>query len=207
VLATRPEIGYGYLQLEESTTDSESIRRVIRFTEKPELEAAQRFVSSDNYLWNAGIFVFRGRVLLDRLAQHQPVLAAGLSEMAANPSQLREIYSKLPAISIDHGLMEKLGDLGTVPLDCGWTDLGSWEAMWEQLGPDSEGNVISGEVIAFDTSDSLLMSTDGVVAAIGVEGLVVVKTGDAVLVVSKERSQEVRRIVEHLTAADGDDLL
>ena len=207
VRPTRAEIGYGYLELGETLDDTGKIRRVLRFTEKPDLESAREFVSSGKFLWNAGIFVFRGRVLLDRLRQHQPELAEGLAEIETSPNRLVEIYSDLPAISIDHGLMEKLGDLGTVPLDCGWTDLGSWEAMWEQLGPDSDGNVVSGEVISIDSKNNLLMSTDGVVAAVGVEGLVIVKTRDAVLVIPKERSQEVRQIVEQLAATSRDDLL
>ena len=207
VRPTRAETGYGYLELGETLGDADRIRRVVRFTEKPDLESAREFVSSGNYLWNAGIFVFRGRVLLNRLEQYQPELTEGLAEIEKSPERLVEIYSDLPAISIDHGLMEKLSDLGTVPLDCGWTDLGSWEAMWEQLGPDSAGNVSSGEVISFDSKNNLIMSTDGLVAAIGVEGLVIVKTRDAVLVVPKERSQEVRWIVEQLSATGRDDLL
>ena len=103
--------------------------------------------------------------------------------------------------------MEKLSDLATVPLDCGWTDLGSWESLWEELGPDERGNVISGDVTAIDSRDNLLLSTDGFVAVVGIEGLVVVKTDDAVLVVPKERTQEVRRIIDQLSVAGRDDLL
>ena len=120
---------------------------------------------------------------------------------------MHDIYPELPAISIDHGLMEKLDDLGTVPLDCGWTDLGSWQSLWEQLGADAEGNVTSGDVVTVDCRDSLLLSTDGLVAAVGVDGIVVVQTEDAVLVIPKDRSQEVRRIVDELLAGDRDDLI
>jgi len=201
VLPTRAETGYGYLEIGEYLDEGKTIRRVVRFTEKPDLEDAKRFVRGGNYLWNAGIFVFRGEVLLERLQEHQPVLASGLEKIAASPEDLGEVYSSLPAISIDHGLMEKLDDLGTVPIDCGWTDLGSWEALWEHLGGDANGNVASGDVLSVDTKDCLVMSTDGLVAAIGVENLVIVRTQDAVLVVPKERSQEVRRIVQRLAAS------
>ena len=160
-----------------------------------------------NFLWNAGIFVFQGEVLLERLQEHQPLLASGIEKIAASPGELEEIYSSLPAISIDHGLMEKLDDLGTVPIDCGWTDLGSWEALWEHWGGDANGNVASGDVLSIDAKDCLMMSTDGLVAAIGVENLVIVRTKDAVLVVPKQRSQEVRRIVQRLVASGQDEQL
>ena len=207
VLPTRAETGYGYLEIGEFLDEQRTIRRVVRFTEKPDLEDAKRFVGSGNYLWNAGIFVFRGAVLLERLQEHQPLLASGIEEIAASPGDLEEIYSSLPAISIDHGLMEKLDDLGTVPIDCGWTDLGSWEALWEHLGGDANGNVALGDVLSFDAKDCLMMSTDGLVAAIGVENLVIVRTERAVLVVPKQRSQEVRRIVQRLAAIGQDEQL
>ena len=206
VLPTRAETGYGYLETGDRLAEATSIRRVIRFTEKPDAETARRFIASGNYLWNAGIFVFRGGVLLERLKLHQPEMASGLEAIARRPERLAEIYSRLPAVSIDHGVMEKLDDLATVPLDCGWTDLGSWEALWEYLGGD-DGNVTSGDVIAVETKDSLVMSTDGLVATVGVEGLVIVKTGDSVLVVPKARSQEVRRIVERLRTGNRTELL
>lgn len=207
VIPTRAETGYGYLETGATLADSSPIRRVIRFTEKPDVETARKFVASGDYLWNAGIFVFRSGVLLDRLRLHQPELTAGLEEIARQPTRLEEIYSRLPAISIDHGLMEKLDDLATVPLECGWTDLGSWEALWEYLDRDGDGNVTSGDVIAVDSHDNLVMSTDGLVATVGVEGLVIVKTGDSVLVVPRSRSQEVRRIVERLRKGDRNGLL
>ena len=207
VLPTRPESGYGYLELGAALDDADEVRRVVRFTEKPDSETAREFVASGNFLWNAGIFVFRPSVLLERLAKHQPELSQGIDAIAAEPADLVDIYSSLPAISIDHGLMEKLDDLGTVPLDCGWTDLGSWEAIWERIGPDENGNVCRGEAVMIDSEDSLVMSTDGVVAVLGVSGLVVVKTGDAVLVVPKERSQEVRRIVDQLKSNSDNEYL
>lgn len=202
-----PETGYGYLELGEGLAGATGLRAVRRFTEKPDLPTARRFVESGGYLWNAGIFVFRGEVLLDHLAKHQPETAAGLERIAAEPERIGEIYPTLPSVSIDHGVMEKLDDLATLPLACGWDDLGSWAALWEVLERDPAGNLERGEVVALDCEDNLLWADRGAVVALGVSGLVVVRTGDAVLVMPRERSQEVRRLVAELEAGDRAELL
>ena len=110
-----------------------------RFVEKPSAENAERFLASGNYLWNAGIFLFRGSTLLDLVARLQPELSRGLEEIAAAPDRLRELYGRLPADSIDYAIMEKLDGIATLPLDCGWSDLGSWEALDEILAADAAG--------------------------------------------------------------------
>lgn len=202
----RPETGYGYLELEPGE-GPEGLRRVRRFVEKPTRENAERFFSSGNYLWNAGIFVFRGTTLLEVLARLQPDLARGLEEIAAAPDRLAELYGRLPADSIDYAVMEKLEGIATLPLDCEWSDLGSWEALDEVLPRDGQGNADRGDVVAVDARGNLLFSDAGTIAVLGVEGLVVVRTGDAVLVVPKDRSQEVRRIIAELAARGREDLL
>ena len=115
-----PETGYGYLELGAVLDEATGLRHVVRFTEKPDAETASRFVASGDYFWNPGIFVFRGDTMLARLAEHEPDIAAGLEQIEADPSRLAEIYPRLPAISIDFGVMERLADLGTLPVDCGW---------------------------------------------------------------------------------------
>jgi len=206
------ETGYGYLELEPAALEpvasgTSSVRRVRRFVEKPSAENAERFVRSGNYLWNAGIFLFRGSTLLDIVARLQPELARGLEEIAAAPDRLRELYGRLPADSIDYAVMEKLDGIATLPLDCGWSDLGSWEALDEILPKDSQGNTGRGDTLAVDARGNLLFADQGTIAVLGVEDLVVVRTGDAVLVMPKSRSQEVRRIVNELTARGRVDLL
>jgi mannose-1-phosphate guanylyltransferase len=196
----RPETGYGYLELGEALPAWSGVRRVVRFREKPDLATAERFVESGNFLWNGGIFVFRGTVLLDRVERCMPELAAGVEAIAAAPERTAELYPALPADSIDFGVMEKLDDIATLPLDCGWSDLGSWEALAEILPTDAGGNTEHGDVLTVDCRDTLLWAEEGTVAAIGVEGLVVVRTGDAVLVMPKERAQDVKAIVERLKA-------
>ena len=204
---TRAETGYGYLELGEVLDSSTGLRQVKRFTEKPDPETAEEFYRSGNYLWNAGIFVFPGDVLLQRVAELQPEIDQGLAAVRVAPERLAEIYRELPAISIDHAVMEKLLDLGTLPLDCGWSDLGSWEALWELLERDAEGNIVRGSALAIDSKDCLVYSDRGTVAVVGVEGLVVVKTADAVLVIPKKRSQEVRQIIQELRDSEREDLL
>ena len=205
----RPETGYGYLELAPEVGEHGE-RRVRRFVEKPTLEKAQEFLDSGHYLWNGGIFVFRGTTLLAILARLVPELAQGLEEIAASPNRLSELYRELPSISIDYAVMERLDELATLSLDCGWSDLGSWEALAEILPAEAAkaaGNVGKGDVVALEAEDNLLFAETGTIAVLGVSGLVVVRTGDAVLVIPKERSQEVRRLVAELGARGREDLL
>ena len=203
----RPETGYGYLELGPALDEGSGLRQVQRFREKPDLATAERFVASGGYLWNAGIFVFRGTTLLRLLARHQPELAAGLEAIAADPRRLSKLYPQLPATSIDFGLMEKLDTIAALPLNCGWSDLGSWQALAEVLPADAEGNVQRGDVVAIDARDNLLMADAGTVAVVGVAGLVVVRTRDAVLVLPRERAQDVRQIIDQLRASGREDML
>jgi mannose-1-phosphate guanylyltransferase len=207
VTPRRAETGYGYLELGETLDPASGLRRVVRFVEKPDRERAAAFLEGGRHLWNAGIFAFRGDVLLALVERHLPELAAGLAAIAAAPARLPELYPALPAISIDHGIMEKLDEIAALPLDCGWSDLGSWDALAEVLPADASGNSGRGEVVAVDTRDSLLWSDQGTVAVLGLEGVVVVRTGDTVLVMPKSRSQEVRTLVEALRARGRGDLL
>ncbi len=202
-----PETGYGYLEMAAPLDGGSGPRRVLRFVEKPDRQRAEAFVASGRYLWNGGIFAFRGDTLLALVERHLPALAAGLAALAREPRRLAEIYHALPAISIDHGVMEKLDDLATLPLDCGWSDLGSWEALAEVLPHDRDGNRCHGDVVASGCRDSLLWSEAGTVAVLGMSGVVVVRTGDAVLVMPRERSQEVREIVDRLRQQGREELL
>jgi mannose-1-phosphate guanylyltransferase len=201
------ETGYGYLELGAGSAEG-GLRPVRRFVEKPTPEKAEEYVRSGNYLWNAGIFVFRGTTFLEILERLQPELARGLEEIAAAPERLGELYGRLPADSIDYAVMEKLeGSISTLPLDCGWSDLGSWAALDEILPRDAAGNTGRGDAVAVESAGNLLFSDAGTIAVLGVEGLVVVRTGDTVLVMPKERSQEVRKIVAQLQERGRGDLL
>lgn len=201
-----PETGYGYLEIEPGAGE-DGLRRVRRFVEKPGAADAARYAASGRHLWNAGIFIFRGNALLEVLGRLQPDLARGLEEIAAAPERLAAVYSRLPPLSIDHAVMEKLDDLRALPLDCGWSDLGSWAALYEVLAVDASGNRGRGDRLALEARDNLLFADEGTIAVLGIEGLVVVRTGDAVLVMPKERSQDVRKLIAALADRQRPDLL
>ncbi len=201
------ETGYGYLELGAEIDAAAGLRRVVRFTEKPDAATARDYLAGNGHLWNAGIFLFRGSTLLRHLASFEPEIASGIEAMAEAPERTAEIYPRLKSISIDYAVMERLGSIATLPLDCGWSDLGSWDALAEVLASGDDGNRSRGDVLAIDATDNLLYADQGTVAVLGVEGLVVVRTGDSVLVMPKERSQEVRRIVDQLKRRQRTDLL
>jgi mannose-1-phosphate guanylyltransferase len=195
------ETGYGYLELDRSASPTGApLRRVARFKEKPDRAQAEAFLAAGNYLWNAGIFVFRGDTLLRFLAEFEPELAFGLEALAEERERLAELYPALKSISIDYAVMERLGELHTLGLDCGWSDLGSWAALAEVRPQDGAGNVVEGDVVAIDARDNLLFAEQGTIAVVGVAGLAVVRTADAVLVLPLERAQEVRAILQRLEA-------
>ena len=201
------ETGYGYLELGSELDADVSLRQVTRFTEKPDAETAREYLRSGHHAWNAGIFIFRGTVLLRHLERLEPEIFADLETMAAAPERTDEIYPELKSISIDYAVMERLDSIAALPLDCDWSDLGSWEALAEVLDADEDGNRGRGDVLAIDARDNLLFADEGSVAVLGVEGLVVVRTADTVLVIPEERSQEVRRIVDELKRRRRTDLL
>ncbi len=201
------ETGYGYLELGAELEAETGLRAVARFTEKPDGATAREYFEGGRHLWNAGIFLFRGTTLLRHLASFEPEMASGLEAMAEDGERTAEIYPRLKSISIDYAVMERLKSIATLPLDCGWSDLGSWEALAEVLPSGDGGNRSRGDVVAIDAADNLLYAEEGTVAVVGVEGLVVVRTGDSVLVLPKERSQEVRKIVDELKRRGRDELL
>lgn len=204
------ETGFGYLELGEPLAAGPGevvVRRVERFREKPDAPTAAAFVASGRHLWNAGMFVFKVRTMMAAIATHQPLLAAGLRELAAARDRLVELYPQLPAVSIDHGVMEHLAAIGALELDCGWSDLGSWDALAEILPKDERGNALLGDGWVVDGRDNLISADKGTVALLGVDGLVVVRAGDAVLVMPKSRAQELRRVVSAIEADGREDLL
>jgi mannose-1-phosphate guanylyltransferase len=195
---TVPETGFGYLEPGDATASGAHLVR--RFVEKPDRAAAERYVA-DGYLWNAGMFVFGARRMLDAIGQHLPALGALLERIAADPSRCAELYPEAQAISIDYGVMEKLGahEVECVPGDFGWNDVGSFSALAAILPQDAAGNATLGEAVTVDARNNVLVG-DGrrVIAAVGVADLVIVATDDAVLVIPKSRAQDVRQIVDAL---------
>jgi len=215
VQPTRPETGYGYLELGEEHASAEgwTVHRLKRFVEKPDRDSAASYVDSGRFLWNAGIFAWRAADLLDETRRQLPELARGLDTIgsALGTSEadtiLAEVYPFLPATSVDFGIMEGAQKCWVVPVDFPWSDIGSWSALAESLPTDDAGNTVRGRVQTLDTRDNVLVSTGPVLSVVGVDDLVVVATPDAVLVVPKDQAQRVKEVVEALREQGWDDVL
>lgn len=193
---TRPETGYGYI---EAGPRIGAGFGVARFKEKPDSEEAARLSADGRHYWNSGMFVFTAASLLaeGRRSSTDIVTAveSALPEQRSGTIDLGESFAEVPSISIDHAIMEKTSNAAVIPIDVGWSDVGSWESLWEHSDHDSSGNVLSGDVVATAVTNSYIHSSSRKVAVAGVDGLVVVETPDAVLVVPKGGSQLVKDLV------------
>jgi mannose-1-phosphate guanylyltransferase len=212
ITPTRPETGYGYIELGEPVL--EGVHAVARFVEKPDRARAEGFLTGKKHLWNAGMFVFRAHVMLEAIGKHLPALSDQLAvlNLAARTRregvELPHVFPKMPSISIDHGVMEKHDHTAVVPGSFGWNDVGSWEVSWELARKDAQGNAVPEGAVVVDARNNLVkdMGTGKKrrFALLGVSDLVVVETDDAVLVMPRDRAQDVRAIVDALKARGED---
>ncbi len=207
-----PETGYGYIQRGEALGGG--VSRVKRFAEKPDRDVAQTYLASGDYFWNSGMFVFRADVLLAELNRHEPGLVDACR--AALAGAVRDLdfvrleaasFEKAKSISIDYAVMERTDKAAVVPCDLGWSDVGAWSSLWALQSRDANGNVIQGDVLIHDSQDSFVRNEKGLTALVGVKGLVVVVTEDAVLVADKHRAQDVKAIVDQMKLAERPELL
>jgi mannose-1-phosphate guanylyltransferase len=195
IAPTRPDTGFGYLEIEHLALDE--VTPIVRFVEKPRLADAERYVASGRYLWNGGIFFAPAARLLAELDARVPDIGRGVRAIASGAARAAEVYPGFPSISIDVAVMEHASGVFTIPTSVGWDDIGSWAAIAEVLAQGA--NATHGEAVVLDGRDNLVWTDAGVVAAIGVSGLVIVRAGDAVLVVPRAEAQRVREIVDALT--------
>ena len=200
----RPETGYGYIR--RGTSHEDGVYDVSAFVEKPNLETAVSYLEEGIYSWNSGMFFMRADVLLDAVRAHMPELSEGMDRYAAalgTPEEqaiLHEVFEATESISIDYGIMERESErLAVIPTEFGWSDVGSWRTLIDFRNP-GESNWIQGDVTTLDCRDSVIVSTGPHVATIGLEGLAVVATPDAVLVAPLDRSQDVGKIAKGLKA-------
>ena len=207
IVPSGPETGYGYIR--KGSALGGGAFEVERFVEKPDRATAKAYLADGNYSWNSGIFMFRADRILDEMRVHCPDIAAraekAVAEGARDLDFLRlekRAFCASPSDSIDYAVMEHTKEAAVVPVDMGWSDIGSWSALWEVGKKDEGGNVLSGDVITHDTHDTFVRAESGLVATLGVENLIVVETGDVTLVASRDRVQDVKKIVEKL-ALDG----
>jgi mannose-1-phosphate guanylyltransferase len=209
---TLPETGFGYIERMDAAIGANSIPvyPVRRFAEKPALETAKEYLASGNYQWNAGMFFWRVSTILDELQEHLPATFATLEMLASQigtqkyAAQIRKVYSKLENISVDYAVLERatrdvtVPKVFVIPAEVGWSDIGSWAAVYELLAKSPGENIFSGKGHALDASGNFISSPGKFVAAIGVNDLVVVETGDALLICQRDRAQDVGTLVKWL---------
>ncbi len=233
VVPSGPETGYGYIRKGKeikveakkalgsqpsahlTTHDSRlTAFSVARFEEKPSPAKAASFVRSGDYLWNSGMFMFRASAYLKELKQHAPEMLRACEKALKNALKdfdfLRldeKAFTACPSDSIDYAVMEKTKEAVVIPLDAGWSDVGSWSSLWEVMPKDRQGNAFSGDVLAHDLKDSFIFAGHRLVAAIGMKDCIIVETADAVLVTHKDEAQKVKNIVEQLKREQRDEAL
>ncbi|HTF86780.1 MAG TPA: sugar phosphate nucleotidyltransferase [Planctomycetota bacterium] len=199
---TRPATGFGYIEVGESLGQrgSEPVLRVRRFVEKPNAERAREFLDSGRFLWNAGIFAWRTDTILAAFERHFPAALRALEKLPVG-GELRSAYAGLQSISIDVAVLERESDVRTLPIDYFWSDVGAWTALADVLEADADGNRLTGgaTLANLEGADNIVYGEAGqLIALIGVENLVVVRAGNAVLVATRERADEVRALVERM---------
>jgi mannose-1-phosphate guanylyltransferase len=205
ITPTRAETGYGYIEKGEDTNDG--VFAVRRFIEKPDLARAETFLASGRHLWNSGMFFFRASEMANLLRRHLPELAAGLERvdraaaLGDEPAEIENVFPTLPAVSIDHGVMEKADQVAVIAGSFGWSDVGSWQSSWELAEKDANGNAAPESAVLVDAHGNLVsdLRTDAggqVIALVGVDNLAVVITEDAVLVIPRHRSQDVKKALD-----------
>jgi len=188
---TEPATGYGYIQPGEPLADAR-ISQVTRFVEKPDYHHAKQFVAA-GYLWNGGMFVFRASDFMQLLQQLQPQIFEAISAMDARDPAAT--YQVLPSLSMDYGIAEKAEKVAVVPAEMAWSDLGSWDSIYQHQAKNNAGNLIHGDVLSQDTRDSLLWSTHGLLATLGLSNVAVIQTADATLVCDRSRTEDIKQLV------------
>lgn len=214
VVPDRPETGYGYIQVDREVAIDQHVFVVVRFVEKPDRRTAQTYIAGGDYYWNSGMFLLRSGTWLKAMEMLQPAMlkacTVALERQVDSPDFQRlegEAFRACPADSIDYAIMEKLGDVSDasvrgimVPLSAGWSDLGSWDAVWNIGKKDEHGNTVTGDVLLEDTQQSLVLATSRQVSCVGINRIAVVETSDAVLIAGMDRVQDVKKVVASLKA-------
>jgi mannose-1-phosphate guanylyltransferase/mannose-6-phosphate isomerase len=206
IVPESPNTGYGYIEVGKEDEEAEGVHHVARFVEKPSLDVARTYLENGRFLWNSGMFLFRASVILDELALHAPQVASAVEEASRSFTPDgpfvragKETFASLASVSIDVAVMEKTANALVLPVDIGWSDVGSWSSLWDISEKDQQGNVVRGPVLALDSTDCLIRSEqEKLVVAIGLNRLAVVVTADAILVTELGRSQDVKAAVDLL---------
>lgn len=203
IIPEHPETGYGYIK--RGISLSNECFKVETFVEKPCLEKATQYLASGDYSWNSGMFMFKTAKFLNELELHSPLIYSttkkSVSESVRDMNFIRveqETFKHCPSDSIDYAVMEKTHDAVVIPIDAGWSDVGSWSSLWEVSTKDKSGNVNVGEVISFSSHNNYISSDSAIVATIGLDDLIIINTNDALLIAAKEHVQDVKKVVDEL---------
>lgn len=200
---SRPETGYGYIQMEENEV-ANNVHKVYTFAEKPNYATAVRFLESGDFYWNSGMFIWHVDAILNEIEKYMPELNEGLNELVpvlstpAFEGVLANVYGKLRNISIDYGIMEKSQNVFLIKGEFSWSDVGSWEEVYQLSEKDENGNALVGNIFTEMTVDSYIYSPDKFTSVIGIDNLIIINTADALLVCRRDKSQDVKKIVDHL---------
>ena len=204
-----PETGYGYIRRGDAWDGAPGCYHVEKFVEKPDLKTARRYVADETYAWNSGMFLFKAQRFIEELEREHPNMVAACRRAIADGSRDLDFFrlddkafENCESDSIDYAVMERTKSAAVVPVDMGWSDVGSWSALWQIADKDDQGNVVIGDVMVSDVTDSYVRTDDTLVAVLGLRDIIVVVTPDAVLVADKARSQDVRMVVDSLKSAN-----
>lgn len=209
-----PHTGLGYIKRGERLPDVGNVAffKLEKFTEKPPLEIAQKYVNSENYYWNAGEYVWRADTFLSEIQKYSPEISANLARIDKGEN-LESVYQDMPSVAVDYAVSEKSSNFYVVHGDFSWSDIGDWKEVWENSKKDANGNVIlsgdepGGEVINIDTTDALIHTNGRLIAAVDVDNLIIVDTKEVLLVTSKSKAQSVKKVVEKLKREGREELL
>ncbi|MFZ7317464.1 mannose-1-phosphate guanylyltransferase/mannose-6-phosphate isomerase, partial [Avibacterium avium] len=204
ILPTYPETGYGYIHKGKKLADGGYV--VNKFVEKPDINTAKLYLDSNDYLWNSGCFVFKARAFLEELKAYQPdlynlaqnIYSSNISTQHTQIQFDRSLFEQFQSISIDYAIMEKTDKAVVVPMNAEWNDVGSWSSVWDISSKNEDNNCIKGDVITYNTKNSLIYSSNKLISVVGLDNLIIVDTQDSLLVANKDHSQDVKFIVNEL---------
>lgn len=197
------ETGYGYIKYNRLEYE-DNCYKVEKFVEKPNIQKAEEYIADGSYLWNSGIFIWQTSVILDKFKELMPEIYLGVKNISdafgtdKYEDVLNEIFSAFPSESIDYGIMEKTSPIYTIPSDFGWDDVGSWLSIDRIMDKDENGNIITGNSVNVDSKNITIIGSKKLIAAVGLEDIVIVDTDDAVLICSKNKSQDIKKVLQEL---------
>ncbi len=199
IIPTRPETGYGYIRITDETVTGQT-RKAAKFVEKPNLETAKTYIKGGNYLWNSGMFVFKTNTIIENYTRHaneiMQYVQSSMEHDSKHPSS--DIYKKIPKVPFDTAIMEKSDKVAVIPCDMGWSDIGSWESLWEISEKDKQGNVTYGITALKDTQNCMIHAKNRLVACAGLDNIVVIETADAILIADKSNTDSMKELVAQM---------